>query len=210
MVKVAIITGSAYNREYLEEENGILFLNRHKQDVKKFSPPHIIDYSANTNLLKSEGVTHIIAISSTGAVPYKVLEPGDLFVPKSFIQLDRQITSNDEAHHIVPLFDEEIRDALIVAADIDDEINQTGVLWCNPGPRLETPAEAAFLGKFAHAVGMTVGNECTAACEAGLKYAALCTIDNVSGQDVPHNRRALAKLAMCVALNAAKKLMEKQ
>ena len=46
------------------------------------------------------------------------------------------------------------------------------------GPRLDTRAEVAFCGTMADCVGMTIGSEATVARELGLRYAALCTLDN--------------------------------
>ena len=55
------------------------------------------------------------------------------------------------------------------------------------GPRIETVAEVAALAKIADIVGMTVASEATLACELGMDFAALCTIDNYAnglGADV--------------------------
>jgi len=46
------------------------------------------------------------------------------------------------------------------------------------GPRIETVAEVKALAWIADVVGMTVASEATLACELGMKFAALCTIEN--------------------------------
>jgi 5'-methylthioadenosine phosphorylase len=46
------------------------------------------------------------------------------------------------------------------------------------GPRIETVAEVRALAKVADIVGMTVASEATLACELGMEFAALCTVDN--------------------------------
>ena len=53
-----------------------------------------------------------------------------------------------------------------------------GVYAQTRGPRLETVAEVDALGRVADVVGMTVASEATLACELGMEFAALCTIDN--------------------------------
>ena len=46
------------------------------------------------------------------------------------------------------------------------------------GPRLETPAEVRLIAAHAEVVGMTMASECILAAEAGLRYAAICIVDN--------------------------------
>ena len=46
------------------------------------------------------------------------------------------------------------------------------------GPRFETKAEIRVFRQFADIVGMTMANEATLCCEAGIPVAALCTVDN--------------------------------
>jgi len=46
------------------------------------------------------------------------------------------------------------------------------------GPRIETVAEVNALGWIADVVGMTLASEATLAGELGMKFAALCTVDN--------------------------------
>jgi 5'-methylthioadenosine phosphorylase len=55
-----------------------------------------------------------------------------------------------------------------------------GVYWQTRGPRLETPAEIRLIAAHADVVGMTVGSECAVAGELGLRYAALCVVDNLA------------------------------
>ena len=53
-----------------------------------------------------------------------------------------------------------------------------GVYIQTRGPRIETVAEVKALPQFADIVGMTVASEATLACELGMEFAALCTVDN--------------------------------
>jgi purine nucleoside phosphorylase len=48
------------------------------------------------------------------------------------------------------------------------------------GPRFETPAEVRMLAAFADLVGMTLAAECILAGELGVRYAGLCTVDNLA------------------------------
>ncbi len=48
------------------------------------------------------------------------------------------------------------------------------------GPRFETPAEVRWLAGCADVVGMTLASECVLAAEAGLRYAAVCQVDNLA------------------------------
>ena len=55
-----------------------------------------------------------------------------------------------------------------------------GVYWQTLGPRLETPAEIRFVASHADVIGMTVATECVVAGDLGLRYAALCVVDNLA------------------------------
>ena len=57
---------------------------------------------------------------------------------------------------------------------------EDGVYWQARGPRLETPAEIRFIAPHADVIGMTVASECIVADELGLRYAALCVVDNLA------------------------------
>jgi 5'-methylthioadenosine phosphorylase len=46
------------------------------------------------------------------------------------------------------------------------------------GPRFETIAEIATLSRSADLVGMTLASEATLACELGIPFSAICTVDN--------------------------------
>jgi 5'-methylthioadenosine phosphorylase len=53
-----------------------------------------------------------------------------------------------------------------------------GVYAQTRGPRIETVAEVKALAKIADIVGMTVASEATLALELGMRFAAICTVDN--------------------------------
>ncbi len=55
-----------------------------------------------------------------------------------------------------------------------------GVYWQANGPRFETPAEIRLIAAHADLVGMTLAAECVVAGELGLRYAAVCMVDNLA------------------------------
>ena len=60
------------------------------------------------------------------------------------------------------------------------EVGDGGVYWQARGPRLETPAEIRLAAAHADVIGMTIASECVAAGELGLRYAAICVVDNLA------------------------------
>jgi 5'-methylthioadenosine phosphorylase len=132
--------------------------------------------------LANAGCDRVLALSSVGGLRPE-LGAGTLLVPDDFIALDAEpLTALDgpEAHR-VPSFDPGWRAELIGAlADASIAARGEGVYWQVRGPRLETPAEVRFVATHADVIGMTVGSECVVAGELGLRYAALCVVDNLA------------------------------
>ena len=62
----------------------------------------------------------------------------------------------------------------------DTELIDGGVYAHTIGPRFETPAEVRALARVADVVGMTLAAETVLAREAGLAYAAVCSVDNLA------------------------------
>ena len=60
------------------------------------------------------------------------------------------------------------------------EVRDGGVYWQARGPRLETPAEIRLIAAHADVIGMTIASECVVAGELGLRYAAVCVVDNLA------------------------------
>jgi 5'-methylthioadenosine phosphorylase len=67
---------------------------------------------------------------------------------------------------------------LKAAAACGQSVRNKGIYWQTEGPRLETRAEIQMISQFADLVGMTMAAEAVAACEIGLHYASLCSVDN--------------------------------
>ena len=144
--------------------------------------PHLIDHAANLRLLAAAGCDRVLAVSSVGGLRVE-LGPGVMICPDDFISLDATpltALAGSSAHR-VPGFDSQWRlevVAALAAAAVD--VTEGGVYWQAAGPRLETPAEIRFVAAHADVIGMTVASECIVAGELGLRYAALCVVDNLA------------------------------
>lgn len=154
-------------------------INRHGPEGG-YVLPHEIDYAATMRYLVESGCDRVLALSSVGGL-IEELGPGTILCPDDFIALDADTpTSLDgPAAHLVPAFDPAWRGEVIAAlAEASIEVVDGGVYWQVRGPRLETPAEVRLISAHAEVVGMTVASECVVAAEAGLRYAAICVVDN--------------------------------
>jgi len=188
MGRLGLVAGSSLTGTELPEGNWVP-IRRHEVG-EGYRLPHLIDHAANLSLLADAGCDRVLALSSVGALRPE-LAPGTLLCPDDFIALDAEpLTALDgvEAHR-VPHFDAALRGELLEAlADAGIGAVGEGVYWQAPGPRLETPAEIRFISPHADVIGMTVASECVVAGELGLRYAALCVVDNfangVAGEDL--------------------------
>ena len=155
----------------------VAFVQRHGR--RRDKPPHRINHAANLSGLQVLGVTHVIGLGSTGCLRHDLELPA-LMVPHDYINFLDSTVFNDQLKHITPGFDEELRRVLIEEARALGRLPvlESGVYFQQRGPRLDTRAEVAFMRTLADCVGMTVGTEATVARELGLRYAALCTLDN--------------------------------
>ena len=158
-------------------EVNVVFLPRHGKDHR--IPPHKLNHRANLWALKELGATHVIGTSSTGSLK-KAIRPGTFVVPDDFVGFWNVPTYYDEkVVHVTPTLDETLRAALTAGAkDAHATARSRGVYVQTTGPRLETRAEVAFFSKIGDVVGMTMASEATLASELGIRYAALCTVDN--------------------------------
>lgn len=157
----------------------LVFIPRHGDDPDRHVLPHLINNRANLQAFSDLGVTEIISINSTGSLK-KELIPGMIVIPDDFITLTATPTIHqDQAIHITPSLNGDIRQKLIDAAKrCRMDVVPAGVYWQVAGPRLETKAEIRMMSAFADVVGMTMANEAVLAQEMGLPYACACSIDN--------------------------------
>ena len=158
----------------------IVVLMRHGSP--SYALPHDIDHLTNMRLLLDAGCERVLAIGSVGGLRPE-LGPGTLVCPDDFIALDTApLTALDgRGAHRVPGFDANLRrDLLAALGDAGADVQDGGVYWQASGPRLETPAEIRFVAAHADVIGMTIASESVIAAELGLRYAALCVVDNLA------------------------------
>jgi len=165
--RVATPFGSA---ELLCGKN-LVMLMRHQNSL----PPHRINYRANLAAMAIAGVTDIVAFGSSGSLKPKIA-PGTLLIPTDYISLSDIPSIHDHAiEHVRPELSEALAKKL---SQLVPSARFGGVYVQTRGPRIETIAEVKSLAWIADVVGMTVASEATLACELGLQFAALCTIEN--------------------------------
>ena len=149
----------------------LVMLMRHQNSL----PPHRINHRANLAAMAIAGVTEIVAFGSSGSLKPK-FAPGSLLIPTDYISMSDIPSIHDHAiEHVRPELSEELAKKL---AHLVPSARFGGVYVQTRGPRIETVAEVKALAWIADVVGMTVASEATLACELGMQFAALCTIEN--------------------------------
>ena len=219
MEKLGLIVGSGlYNSEWIQSLPGeatnpwslgvkrckdTFILQRH--GAVYYHPPHAIDHEENLRALKSKGIEKIIGLCSVGSLRENI-KLGAFCIPSDYIDFWSRATiyNKENAKHIVPELDVDLQALIIDNLPKDETICAADCVYVQTtGPRLETKAEIRLLKAFGHLVGMTMGSEATIAKELGLKYAALCMVDNyanglkgtiTSDQIGQHARESRSKL----------------
>jgi 5'-methylthioadenosine phosphorylase len=180
VARLGLIAGSSLHQAELPAGDWIAV---HRHEVGEgYALPHLIDHVATMRGLADAGCDRVLALSSVGGLRAE-LGPGTLLCPDDFIALDAGPLTALEGPlaHRVPGFDAGWRSELLDAFDAAAiDVRSGGVYWQARGPRLETPAEIRFLAPHADVIGMTVASECVVAGELGLRYAALCVVDNLA------------------------------
>jgi 5'-methylthioadenosine phosphorylase len=149
----------------------VVILQRHQGNF----PPHRINYCANLAALAILGVDKIVAFGSSGSLKQEI-PPGSLVIPSDFISMFEIPSVYDHSiNHVMPRISTRLADEL---AAVFPQAIAGGTYVQTRGPRLETVAEVKTLANIADIVGMTVGSEATLACELGMEFAAICTVDN--------------------------------
>lgn len=163
----------------------VAFLARHGNPHR--IAPHRVNYRANIAVLKSLGVTEIVAINAVGGIA-DWAGGGALALPTQLIDYtDGRLSSFSDfkeraVEHVdfSDPFTESLRLRLKQAAvSAGVSIHDGGVIAVTQGPRLETRAEVARLRRDGcDLVGMTSMPEAVLAREAGLAYAAIAVVAN--------------------------------
>jgi 5'-methylthioadenosine phosphorylase len=149
----------------------IVMLMRHQNG----HPPHRINYRANLAALALAGADRVVAFGSSGSLKPEIA-PGSLVIPTDYISVTDIPSIHDHAiMHVSPKISSDMSDTL---ARIVPDARYGGVYVQTRGPRIETVSEVRALSTIADIVGMTLASEATLACELGMEFCALCTIDN--------------------------------
>ena len=167
------------------DAGSFVYLQRH--GLGEYTAPHAIDHGAHMSALAELGCDRVLGIGSAGSLRLEI-PVGTFVAPNDFISLGRRATLYDDARgHLVPGFDPEWRAVLLGAfATAGLPLHDGGVYWQVEGPRFETPAEVRMIARDAELVGMTVAAEAVIAGELGLRYAAVCSVDNLANGLAPH------------------------
>jgi 5'-methylthioadenosine phosphorylase len=163
------------------ERNEAVVLLRH-DTVADYVLPHRIDHAANLRALAAAGCDRVLAICSVGSLQ-PGLTVGSFVCPDDFIALQVTVSTFDDIRgHATPGFDPAWRGQVIEAwrKSGAGDLRDGGVYWQTNGPRFETPAEIRLIAAHANVVGMTLASECIVAGELGLRYAAVCVVDNLA------------------------------
>jgi 5'-methylthioadenosine phosphorylase len=184
--RLAVILGSSALGPRGEEiaavaaGRGAVALQRH--GAEGYRLPHLIDHAANLRSVAEAGCDRVLAVGSVGSLDVG-LEIGSAVCPDDFIALQLTLSTVDDASaHALPGFDRAWRGELLSAWEAAGAgpLRDGGVYWQTNGPRFETPAEIRLMAAHADLVGMTLASECIVAAELGLRYAAICIVDNLA------------------------------
>jgi 5'-methylthioadenosine phosphorylase len=158
----------------------IVGLPRHGFD--RGTPAHLVDHRANIRALCELGCGRVLALGSAGSLRVD-LEVGSFVCPDDFYAPETAPSFYDDPRgHSVPGFDANWREAILRTwvERGETELTDGGVYAQTIGPRFETPAEVRALARVADLVGMTLAAETVLAREASLRYAAICSVDNLA------------------------------
>jgi 5'-methylthioadenosine phosphorylase len=165
----------------------VAFLPRHGSDHSV--PPHAINYRANIWALKEIGASAILATAVCGGIN-PALTPGRFVIISDILNFtsgradtffdgsDGTVTHTDMSYPYDPVLRRILLDA--ASAEAVDAIDG-GIYCATNGPRFETPAEIAMMGRLGgELVGMTGYPEVVLANELEVPYAAIGVISNTA------------------------------
>jgi 5'-methylthioadenosine phosphorylase len=163
------------------DAGSVVGLPRH--GLERQVPAHLVNHRANVRAICELGCNRVLALGSSGSLRPERLPVGTLVCPDDFLSpLVSPSFYDDPRGHTVAGFDPAWRGQVVEAFAEQSEAPfvDRGVYAQTLGPRFETPAEVRALARDADLVGMTLAAETVLAGEAGLAYAAICTIDNIA------------------------------
>ncbi|MFA6661787.1 MAG: S-methyl-5'-thioadenosine phosphorylase [Bacilli bacterium] len=184
--KANLLVGTCQGRE-------VVFLTRHGKGHSV--PPHLINYRANIQALKSIGVEKIIATAAVGSLN-KEMAPRDFVLIDQFLDFTKTRKNTffegrfrGVAHvDVTEPYCLGIRKFLYEKAEeLGIKVHQGGCYVCTEGPRFETTAEIKMFKQWGgDVVGMTSVPEVVLAREAGICYATVCMVTNYAAGISPH------------------------
>jgi 5'-methylthioadenosine phosphorylase len=177
--KLAVVHGHSLPPGMTIEADGVVVYPRHGLDHRV--PAHLLDHHANIRAVCEAGCDRVLALASVGSLRHD-WEAGTLACVDDFLAPGVAPSFHaDTRGHAVPGFDPAWRRRVLAAwGSAEIALADGGVYAQVPGPRFETPAEVKMLARDADVVGMTIASEAILAKEAGLAYAAICTVDNLA------------------------------
>lgn len=168
-------------------ERPFIFIARHGNPGH--IPPHLVNYRANLWALKQLGAGEIVAVNSVGAIDptlrVKEVVICDQIIDYTFGRAHTYF--EDRIHHVdfTNPYDPALCARLAAAAeslqsrDAQFHYRRGGVYGCTQGPRLESAAEIARMGRDGcDVVGMTGMPEAALAAELGIPFASLALVIN--------------------------------
>jgi len=158
----------------------VIILARHGKN-HNFSPTQV-NYRANIQALKDQGVTHIIATTACGSLREDI-QRGDFVIIDQFIDFTRHraITFNDSFENgavhtpMAEPFDPGLRKLLFeTSKELGFRVHQGGTVITIEGPRFSTIAESKmFIIWGADVINMSVASEAILANEVGIPYSVV-------------------------------------
>ena len=179
---VDVLNGSPSSPLMVGQIDGVdvVLLARHGKQ-HQLSPTQV-DYRANVQALKEQGVTHILATTACGSLREEIGR-GDFVILDQFIDFTRhrEVTSHhsfeDGAVHaaMADPFDGHMRQVVHeTSVSLGFKTHKTGTVVTIEGPRFSTRAESKMFRMWgADVINMSIATEAIHANEAGIPYAAV-------------------------------------
>ena len=167
----------------------LVLIPRHGKEHKV--APHLINYRANIDAMRSLGVDEAITLYAVGSITDRLL-PGECGIVSDFIDMTHSRSNSFNDGTILPLkhedmdapFSPELEKRVLA---LDSALKRDLIYVTTQGPRLETKAEiTAYERLGADVVGMTLATEASLIRELGIRNCALCYSINMAagkGQD---------------------------
>ena len=144
--------------------------------------PTGVNYRANIQALKDQGVTHIVATTACGSLREEI-DRGHFVIVDQFIDFTRHRKTtffdsfDDELKHtpMAEPFDKNLRQVIYqTAKEMDLNVHNGGTVVTIEGPRFSTKAESKMFRLWgADVINMSVAPEAALANEAEIPYAAI-------------------------------------